>query len=79
MSLNIPIPPLTCQELQYHKIRSIDTNLFGKATDTHSLLDIDDFEELVSKFLSSLQSALDAMALLKNKGGNPASSQLLVQ
>ena len=31
MSLNIPKPPLTHQELQYHKIRSIDTNLFGKA------------------------------------------------
>ena len=67
MSLNISKPLLTCQELQYHKIRSIDTNLFGKAIDTHSLLDINDFAELVSKFFSSLQSALNAMAPFKTK------------
>ena len=60
-------PPLTHQEMKCCKIRSINTNLFGKANDTHSLLDINDFEELVSKFFSSLQSALDAMAALKTK------------
>ena len=67
MSLNTPKPPITCQELQYHKIRSIDTSLFKGAIDTHSLLDVDDFEELVSKFFGSLQSALDSMAPLKTK------------
>ena len=67
MSVNIRKPLLTHQELQYHEIRSIDTNLFGKAIDTHSLHDIDDFEELVSKFFDSLQSALDAMAPFKTK------------
>ena len=66
-SVKIPKPPLTCQELQYHKIRSIDTNLFGKAIDTHSLLDIDNFEELVSKFFGILQSLLHAMAPFKTK------------
>ena len=67
MSLNIPKSLPTHQELQYHKIRSIDTKLFGKAIDTHPLLDIGDFEELVSKFFGHLQSALDAMAPLKTK------------
>ena len=78
MSLNIPNPPLTHQELQYHKIKSIDTDIIGKTIDTHSLLDIDDFEELVSKFFGSLQSALDATAPLKT-GGDPVSSQILAQ
>ena len=68
MSFNIPKAPLKQQELQYHKIRSIETNLFGKAIDTHSLLNIDDFEELVSKFSGNLKSTLDAMAPLKAKG-----------
>ena len=36
MSFNIWKAPLKHQELQYHKIRSIDTKLFGKAIDTHS-------------------------------------------
>ena len=67
MSLSIPKPWLTHQELQYHKTRSIDANLFGRAIDTCSLLDIDDFEELVSKFSGKLQSALDAIAPLKTK------------
>ena len=67
MSVNTLKPLLKWQDLKYHKIRSIDTNLFGKAIDTGSLIDIDDFEELVSKFFNSLQSALDAMATLKTK------------
>ena len=67
MSFNILKAPLKCQELQYHKIRSIDTKLFGKAIDTHSLLNIDDFEELVSRFSGNLKSTLDAMAALKTK------------
>ena len=49
MSLNIPKVPLKHQELQYWKIKSIDAKLFGKAIDIQSLLNIDDFEELVSK------------------------------
>ena len=41
--------------------------MLGKAIDTHSLLNIDDFEELVSKFSGNLKSTLDAMAPLKTK------------
>ena len=67
MSCNIPKAPLKHQEWQYHKIRSIDTKLFGKAIDTHSLLNIDDFEELMSKLSGNLKSTLDAMAPLKMK------------
>ena len=67
MSFNILKAPLKHQELQYHKIKSIDTKLFGKAIDTHSLLNIDDFEELVSRFSGNLKSTLDAMAPLKTK------------
>ena len=67
MSFNILKAQLKCQELQYHKIRSIDTKLFGKAIDTHSLLNIDEFEELVSKFSGNLKSLLDAIAPLKTK------------
>ena len=67
MTLSRPKPLLTCQELQYCKIRSIDTNLFGRTIDTCSLLDINDFEEQVSKFSGNLQSTLDAMAALKTK------------
>ena len=67
MSFNIPKAPLQCQELQYRKIRSIDPKLFGKAIDTHSLLNINDFEELVSKFSGNLKSTLDATAKLKTK------------
>ena len=65
MSFNIPKASLTCQELQCCKIRSMDINLFGKAIDTRSLLNTNDFEELVSKFSSNLKSTLDAMAPLK--------------
>ena len=67
MSFNTPKVSLKCQELQYQKIKSIDTKLFGKAIDIHSLLNIDDFEELVSKFSGNLKSTLDAMAQLKTK------------
>ena len=67
MSLNIPKVPLKCQELQYWKIKSIHAKLFGKAIDIQSLLNIDDFEELVSKFSGNLESTLDAMAPLKMK------------
>ena len=41
--------------------------MFGKVIDTHSLLNIADFEELVSSFSSNLKSTLDAMAPLKTK------------
>ena len=58
-------PHLNIQELQYHKIKSINTQLFGKAIDTHSVLNIDDFEELVSRFSGNLKSTLDAMTPLK--------------
>ena len=67
MSLNIPKVPLKHQELQYQKIKSTDAKLFGKAIDIQSLLNIDDFEELVSKFSGNLESTLDAMAPLKMK------------
>ena len=67
MSLNIPKVPLKCQELQYWEIKSIDAKLFGKAIDIQSLLNIDDFEELVSKFSGNLESTLDGMAPLKMK------------
>ena len=67
MSFNIPKAPLQHPELQYHKIRSIDTKLFGKAIDTQSLLNIDDFEDLVFRFSGNLKSTLDAMAPLKTK------------
>ena len=67
MSFNILKAPLKCQELQYHKIKSIDTKLFGEGIDTHSLLNINDFEELVSRFSGNLKSTLDAMAPLKTK------------
>ena len=67
MSLNIPKVPLKCPELQYQKIKSIDAKLFGKAIDIQSLLNIDDFKELVSKFSGNLESTLDAMATLKTK------------
>ena len=67
MSFNIPKAPLKLQELQYCKIKSIDTKLFGKAIDTHTLLYIDDFEELVSRFSGNLKSTLDVMAPLKTK------------
>ena len=67
MSFNIPNVSLKHQELQYQKIKSIDTKLFGKAIDTHFLLNIDDFEELVSKFSGNLKSTLDALAPLKTK------------
>ena len=67
MSFNILKVSLKHQELQYHKIKSTDPKLFGKAIDTHSLLNIDDFEELVSKFSGNLKSTLDAMAPLKTK------------
>ena len=41
--------------------------MFGKAIDIQSLLNIDDFEELVSKFSGNLESTLDAMVPLKMK------------
>ena len=41
--------------------------MFGKAIDIHSLLNIDYFEELVSKFSGNLKSTLDAMAPLQTK------------
>ena len=66
--------PLKHQEQQYHKIRSIDTKLFGKAIDARSLINIDDFEELVSRFSGNLKSTLDAMAPLKRNMVDPASS-----
>ena len=68
MSFNIPKAPLKHQELQYCKIISIHTKLFGKAIDTHSLLNIADFEELVSRFSGNLKCTLDAMAPLLNLG-----------
>ena len=67
MSFNIPKVSPKWQELQYQKIKSIDTKLFGKAIDTHCLLNIDDFEQLVSKFFGNLKSTLHAVALLKTK------------
>ena len=67
MSFNIPKVSLKHQELQYQKIKSIDSKLFGKAIDIHSLLNIDDFEELASKFSGNLKSTLDAMAPFKTK------------
>ena len=67
MSFNIPKASLKCQELKYQKIKSIDTKLFRKTIDIHSLLNIDDFEELVSKFSGNLKSTLDAMAPIKTK------------
>ena len=66
-SLNIPKVPLEHQEVQYWKIKSKDAKLFGEAIDIKSLLNIDDFEELVSKFSDNLESTLDAMAPLKMK------------
>ena len=67
MSLNIPKVPLKHQELQYQKIKSIDAKLFGEAINIQSLLNIDDLEELVSKFSVNLESTLEAMAPLKMK------------
>ena len=67
MSFNIPKVSLKHQELQYRKIKSIDGKLFGKAIDIHSLLNIDDFEELLSKFSSNLKSKLDSMAPVRTK------------
>ena len=61
ISFNIPNVSLKHQELQYHKIKSIDTKMLGKAIDTHSLLNTDEFEELVSRFSGNLKSTLDAM------------------
>ena len=67
MSFSMPKVSLKHQELHYWKIRSIDTKLFGKAIDIHSLLNIDDIEELVSKFSGNLKSTLDATAPFKTK------------
>ena len=67
MSFNIPKVSLKCQELQYRKIKWIDAKLFGEAIDIQSLLNIDDFEELVSKFSGNLKSTLDSMAPLRTK------------
>ena len=67
MPLNIPKVPLKCQELQYHKIKSIGAKLFGEAIDIQSLLNIDDVDELVSKFSGNLEFTLEAMAPLKLK------------
>ena len=41
--------------------------MFGKAIDIHSLLKINDFEELVSKFSGNLKSTLDSMASLRTR------------
>ena len=67
MSFNIPKVPLRHQKLQYQKIKSIDAKLFGEAIDIQTLLNIDDFEELVSKISGNLESTLVAMAPLKMK------------
>ena len=67
MAFNTPKISLKCQELQYRKIKSIEAKLFGKAIDIHSLLNIDDFEELVSKFSGNLKSTLDSIAPLRTK------------
>ena len=74
MSLNIPKVPLKHQELQYWKIKSIDAKLFGEAIDIQSLLNIDDLEELVSKFSGNLESTLDSMAPLKMENGDTVPS-----
>ena len=79
MSFNIPKPLLKCQIMQYHKIISIDTNLFVKAIDTHSLLDIDDFEGLVSEFFGSFAVCTGYYDSTQNKGGDPVSSHVLPQ
>ena len=74
MSFNIPKVSLKSLELQYCKIKSIDTKLFGKAIDTHSLLNIDDFEELVSKFSGNFEIYIRCHGPTQNKGGDPAPS-----
>ena len=56
------------------KIKSADAKLFGEAIDIQSFLNIEDLEELVSKFSGNLESSLDAMGPTKNENGDTAPS-----